>query len=51
MKVEEQKLYEKYEELIIKRDALIKEANVYGLMYTRNLGDLIIEVFQDQHVK
>ncbi len=48
MKAEEQKLYEKYEELIIKRDALIKEANIYGLMYTRNLGDLIIEVFQEK---
>ena len=38
--------YDRYEELLLQRDQLEKEAHSYQQAYTRELGDLIVEVFQ-----
>ena len=38
--------YEKYEKLLLKRDELRKEAFQWNRAYTREFGDLILEVFR-----
>lgn len=38
--------YDRYEELLMQRDAIKKEAFRYGRAYTREFGDLILEIFQ-----
>lgn len=38
--------YDRYEELLLQRDQLEKEAHSYQQAYTCELGDLIVEVFQ-----
>lgn len=38
--------YDRYEELLLQRDQLEKEAFGYSLEYTRQFGDLIVEAFQ-----
>jgi len=38
--------YDRYEELLMRRDAVKKEAFIYEREYVREFGDLILEVFQ-----
>lgn len=38
--------YDRYEELLLRRDALRKEAFQYERAYVREFGDLILEIFQ-----
>ncbi|MCR5106935.1 MAG: hypothetical protein K6B28_02120 [Lachnospiraceae bacterium] len=38
--------YEKYQEVLMRRDEVKKEAFIYERKYTRVFGDLILEVFQ-----
>ncbi len=38
--------YSRYEELLMRRDALRKEALIYEMAYIREFGDLILEVFK-----
>ena len=37
--------YDRYEELLMRRDAIRKEAFIYERAFTREFGDLILEVF------
>lgn len=38
--------YDRYEELLMRRDAIRKEAFIYERAFTREFGDLILEVFR-----
>ena len=38
--------YDRYEELLMRRDAIKKEAFIYERAFTREFGDLILEVFR-----
>ncbi|SFB11277.1 hypothetical protein SAMN05216249_109119 [Acetitomaculum ruminis DSM 5522] len=38
--------YDRYEELLIRRDVIKKEAFQYERAYVREFGDLILEIFQ-----
>ncbi len=38
--------YDRYEELLMRRDAIKKEAFQYERAYVREFGDLILEIFQ-----
>lgn len=38
--------YDRYEELILKRDAVKKEAFIYEQEYIRKFGDLILEIYE-----
>jgi hypothetical protein len=40
--------YERYEELILRRDNVCKESFVYEIEYTKVFGKLIVAVFEEQ---
>ena len=43
-----EELYKNYEELLIKRDQLYKEAGGIQILYTKEFGDLITKVFEEK---